>query len=76
MAQRLRAPTALPEVMSSIPSNHMVALNHLMLSSGASENSYSVLINIINKSLKKKKKKTFRDRTDDSVVKSTCCSYR
>jgi hypothetical protein len=29
MAQRLRAPTTLPEVLSSIPSNHMVAHNHL-----------------------------------------------
>jgi hypothetical protein len=29
MAQWLRAPTALPEVMSSIPSNHMVAHNYL-----------------------------------------------
>jgi len=29
MAQRLRALTALPEVLSSIPSNHMVARNHL-----------------------------------------------
>jgi hypothetical protein len=29
MAQRLRAPTALPEVLSSIPSNHVVAHNHL-----------------------------------------------
>ena len=28
MAQQLRAPTALPEVLSSIPSNHMVAYNH------------------------------------------------
>jgi hypothetical protein len=28
-AQRLRALTALPEVLSSIPSNHMVAHNHL-----------------------------------------------
>ncbi|EGV92357.1 hypothetical protein I79_000931 [Cricetulus griseus] len=28
MAQRLRAPVALPEVLSSIPSNHMVAHNH------------------------------------------------
>jgi hypothetical protein len=27
--QRLRALTALPEVLSSIPSNHMVAHNHL-----------------------------------------------
>jgi hypothetical protein len=29
MAQQLRALTALPEVLSSIPSNHMVAHNHL-----------------------------------------------
>jgi hypothetical protein len=29
MAQKLRALTALPEVLSSIPSNHMVAHNHL-----------------------------------------------
>jgi hypothetical protein len=29
MAQWLRALTALPEVLSSIPSNHMVAHNHL-----------------------------------------------
>jgi hypothetical protein len=29
MAQQLRALTLLPEVMSSSPSNHMVAHNHL-----------------------------------------------
>jgi len=29
MAQRLRGLTALPEVLSSNPSNHMVAHNHL-----------------------------------------------
>ena len=29
MAQWLRVLTALPEVLSSIPSNHMVANNHL-----------------------------------------------
>jgi hypothetical protein len=29
MAQWLRALTALPEVLSSIPSNHMMAHNHL-----------------------------------------------
>jgi hypothetical protein len=29
MAQRLRALIVLPEVLSSIPSNHMVAHNHL-----------------------------------------------
>jgi hypothetical protein len=28
MAQRLKALTALPEVLSSIPSSHMVAHNH------------------------------------------------
>jgi hypothetical protein len=50
MAQRLRALTALPQVLSSIPSNHMVAHNHLswdpMPSPGVSEDSYSVLIYI------------------------------
>jgi hypothetical protein len=44
MAQRLRVLTALPEVLSSIPSNH----NHLewnpVHSSGVFEDSYSVLI--------------------------------
>ena len=48
MAQQLRAPTALPKVLNSIPSNHMVAHNHLqwdlMPSSGVSEESDSVLI--------------------------------
>jgi hypothetical protein len=29
MAQQLRALTSLPEVLSSIPCNHMVAHNHL-----------------------------------------------
>jgi hypothetical protein len=29
MAQRLRTLTALPKVLSSIPSNHIVAHNHL-----------------------------------------------
>jgi hypothetical protein len=29
MAQGLKALTALPEVLSSIPSNHMVAYSHL-----------------------------------------------
>jgi hypothetical protein len=47
IAQRLRALTDLPKVLSSIPSNHMVAHNHLygnlMPSSGVSEDSYSVL---------------------------------
>ncbi|EGW10066.1 hypothetical protein I79_022624 [Cricetulus griseus] len=30
MAQRLRALTALPEVLSSVPSNHMMTHNHLL----------------------------------------------
>jgi hypothetical protein len=46
--QQKKALTALPEVPSLIPSNHMVAPNHLywdpMSSSGVSEDSYSVLI--------------------------------
>jgi hypothetical protein len=29
MAQQLRTLTALPEVLSSVPSNHMVVHNHL-----------------------------------------------
>jgi hypothetical protein len=29
MVQQLRTPTALPEVLSSIPSNHMLDHNHL-----------------------------------------------
>ena len=47
MAQWVREMTALPKVLSSNPSNHMVAHNHLhcdlMPSSGVSEDSYSVL---------------------------------
>ena len=57
MVQWLRALTALPEVLSSIPSNHMVAHNHLewdlMPSSDVSEDSYRILI--INKIKKYKK---------------------
>jgi hypothetical protein len=47
MAQRLRALTALPKVLSTNPSNHMVVHNHpyynLTPSSGVSEDPYSVL---------------------------------
>jgi hypothetical protein len=54
MAQWVRALTALPEVLSSIPSNHMVAHNHLQWdlapSSDVSEDSYSIFIHKINKS--------------------------
>jgi hypothetical protein len=50
MAQRLRALTALPEVLSLIPSNDMVAHNHLswdlVPSSGMPEDSDIVLIYI------------------------------
>jgi hypothetical protein len=42
MAQQLRALTALPELLSSIPNNHIVAYNWIPLS-GVSEDSYSVL---------------------------------
>jgi hypothetical protein len=48
MAQRVRALTALPEILSSILSNHMVAHIHLkwdlMTSSGVSEESITVYI--------------------------------
>jgi hypothetical protein len=47
MAQQLRVLTILPEVLSSIPSNHMVAHTHLawdlMASSSLSEETDSVL---------------------------------
>ena len=48
MAQQLRALTALPEALSSIPSNHTEAYNHVewdrMPSAGVFEDSYNVLI--------------------------------
>ena len=47
MAYQLRALTAFPEVLSSIPSNHMVAPNHHKRSdalSDVSEDSYSVCV--------------------------------
>ena len=50
LAQWLRALAALPEVLSSIPNNYMMAHNHLSWdltpSSGVSEDNYSVLIYI------------------------------
>lgn len=50
MAQWLIVLTALPEVLSSIPSNHMMAHNHLQWdlrpSSSVPEDSYSILIYI------------------------------
>jgi hypothetical protein len=53
MAQWVRALTALPKVLSSNPNNHIAAYNHLVPSSGASEDSYSVLM-YNNKRRKKK----------------------
>jgi DNA repair protein RadC len=48
LAQWVRALTALSKVLSSNPSNHMVAHNHpqrdLMPSFGVSEDSYNVLM--------------------------------
>ena len=59
MVQWLKALIALPEVLSSIPSNHMVAHSHLQRglnpSSGVSEDSNRVLI-YINKRKRKPKK--------------------
>jgi hypothetical protein len=50
MAQGLRALPALPDVLSSIPSNHLVAHSHLSCdltpSSGGSEDIDSILIYI------------------------------
>ena len=63
MAQWLRVLTALPEVLRSILSNHMVAHNHLkwdpMLSSGVSEENDSVLTYIREIFNKRKKVETF-----------------
>jgi len=42
LAQWLRALTALPGVLSSNPSSHMVAHNHPMPSCAVSEDSYNV----------------------------------
>ena len=59
MAQWLRALTALPEVLSSSPSNHIVAHKNLMRSdalSGVSEDIDSVHVHKINKSFLKTQK--------------------
>jgi hypothetical protein len=57
MAQRLRALTALPEILGSIPSSHMVAHNYLkwdlMPSSGVSDDSFNILIYINKYTFKK-----------------------
>jgi hypothetical protein len=67
MAQWLRALTALPEVLSSIPSDHMVAHNHLSWdltpSSGVSEDSDSVLVIYIkDKNLREREREKERER--------------
>jgi hypothetical protein len=58
MAQQLRALTALPEILSSIPSNHLGAHSHLywalVPSSGVSEDNDNVLTYIKKIILKKK----------------------
>jgi hypothetical protein len=62
MAQQLRALTVLPKVLSSIPSNHMMAHNHLY--------NYNVLIYVkINKSF-------FKSRWGEKEAKTRCCGKR
>jgi hypothetical protein len=46
MTQQLGAPTALPEIMNSIPNKNMVAHNHLYALFWLPKDSYSVLIYI------------------------------
>jgi hypothetical protein len=66
MAQWLRALTILPEVLSSNPSNHMVAHNHLVYRVSSRTVSYTVRPFLENKrkthQKKKKKKQTQTDR--------------
>ena len=76
MAQWLRVLTALPEVLSSIPSNHMLVRNHLvygqMFSSCVSEDSDSVFTHIkqVNKSFEKKEgRQTDRLLYHDALAK-------
>ena len=68
MAHLLRALAALPEVLSSIASNHMVAHNHLqwglMPSSGVSKERNGVFLYI---------KKINRERERETVNKSRNC---
>ena len=61
MAQRLKALAALPEVLSSIPNNHMVAHYHLHIGVHIDR----ALLHLKNIS---------RGWRDGSVVKSTDCS--
>jgi hypothetical protein len=59
MAQWLRALTALPEVLSSNPNNHMVAHSHLywdLMHLLVCLKTATVYLHIMNKSKKKKKR--------------------
>jgi hypothetical protein len=58
----VRILAVLPEILSSIPSNHMVAHNHLP-SSGVSKDRYSVLIYIKKINLLKNKKVSEQNAT-------------
>jgi hypothetical protein len=77
MVQRLRAPTALPKVLSSNPSNHMVVHYHLneirrpLLECLKIATVYLHII--INKSFKKKKEK---NRTEMEVLGTCNCSIQ
>jgi hypothetical protein len=73
MAQRVGALTALPKVLSSIPSNHIVAHNHpywdLTPSSGVSEDSNSILI--YNKQTLKQNNKYLRELIKNAAGRDT-----
>jgi hypothetical protein len=77
MAQRLRALTAVPEVLSSISNNHKVAHNHLLWdlisSSGVSKESNSVLIYIF--FFKKKNEEHLALNLEDTVHSTYCCCF-
>ena len=69
MAQWVRALTIFPEVLSSIPSNHMVAYNYPeqdpIPSSDVSEDSYSVLIHKIIKVIVTKNVSTLKKEEEE-----------
>ena len=73
MAQQLRALAALPEVLSSISNNHVVAHNHLswdlMPSSGVSEdNDRTVYSHTYNKQIFKKEKEIKKKRMSFNLL--------
>jgi hypothetical protein len=76
MAQQLRTLAALPKVSSSIPSNHMVAHNHLQWASDAlfwcvRRQLQCTHIHEINTSFKKKRKKRKEKRKSYSVIRAS-----